>query len=123
MVQRGLAELIGLEALLQTAVAFGELLLLVLQLGLQSEVLLRQGSVADQRRLLALLNFLHLKERPTVRHVFMASPLYFHRCGVYLSHDGLKRNQVIYSKRVSDENRLRNQVNVMNIYRHGDRGK
>lgn len=58
--QRRLAQLEALEALLQTAVAAGQLLLLLLQPRLQLQVLLSQRPVADQRSLLALLDLLHL---------------------------------------------------------------
>lgn len=64
--QGGLAQLEGLEALLQTAVATGQLLLLPLQLRLQLQVLLSQSPVTDQRPLLVLLDLLHLQRQPTV---------------------------------------------------------
>ncbi|MEQ2308393.1 hypothetical protein AMECASPLE_027846 [Ameca splendens] len=62
--QFGLAKLIGFEALLKTNVALGELLLLVLQLGLQGEVLFSKGSVVGQSLLLVLLDILHLQQTP-----------------------------------------------------------
>lgn len=61
-------ELVGLKVLLEGVVALGELLLLVIQSGLQGQVLLRQGSVADQRRRLALLHLLHLRGHDKVKH-------------------------------------------------------
>lgn len=63
----GLAKLIGLEVLLEAVVALGELLLLVLQSGLQVQVLLGQGPVVDQRLRFALLDVLHLHTEETQR--------------------------------------------------------
>lgn len=57
------AQLIGFKALLKTTVALGEVLLLLLQLGLEGEVLLCQGPVISQRPLLTLLDILHLQKK------------------------------------------------------------
>lgn len=66
LTQGGLAQLEGLKALLQTAVAAGELLLLPLQLRLQLQVLLSQRPVTDQCSLLVLLDLLHLQRKAAV---------------------------------------------------------
>lgn len=58
--QSGLAELVGFEAFLEKAVALGELGLLLLQGGLENQVLLCQAAVTGQNHLFLLLDLLDL---------------------------------------------------------------